>query len=209
MQQHHLAEQRRWFESLRQASDRVFVGLDHHSRQVTVAAASGAEFISAADAPSANWMPASVFEQDGLGYPVLIDWLESRLPGASRDQFTFVAEPTFAKPLSQYLARAGFNASEIKWVRTPEVAPYRKAKGIGKAGKNDIDDARAMAMMAFEAATSPFAGRGFLPGVRESARADGIRRLAASYWRLIGQSVETQNQICALVVRLLPGCERV
>jgi len=209
MQQHHLAEQRRWFESLRQASDRVFVGLDHHSRQVTVAAASGAEFISAADAPSANWMPASVFEQDGLGYPVLIDWLESRFPGASRDQFTFVAEPTFAKPLSQYLARAGFNASEIKWVRTPEVAPYRKAKGIGKAGKNDIDDARAMAMMAFEAATSPFAGRGFLPGVRESARADGIRRLAAGYWRLTAQSVNTQNQIWDLVVRLFPECWRV
>jgi hypothetical protein len=145
LQQLHIAEQQRWFESLRRAADRVFVGLDHHSRQVTAAAASGAEFIRAADTPSANWMPASVFDQDGLGYPDLVNWLESRFPGASRKQFTFVAEPTFAKPLSQYLAKAGFNPSEIKWVRTPEVAPYRKAKGIGKAGKNDLDDVLAVA----------------------------------------------------------------
>jgi hypothetical protein len=66
-----------------------------------------------------------------------------------------------------------------------------------------------MAMMAFEAATSPFAGRGFLPGVRESARADGIRRLAASYWRLTAQSASTKNQIWDLVVRLFPECWRV
>lgn len=154
-------------------------------------------------------MPATVFEQDGPGYRCLLEWLESRFPGIPRDRFTFVAEPTFAKPLGQFLAKAGFEAHEIKWVRTPEVAPYRKARGIGKSGKNDHDDARAMAMMAFEAATSPFAGRTFLPGVREAARAEGLGRLAANYWRLSEQSVRLQNQIWDLVVRLFPECWRV
>ncbi len=154
-------------------------------------------------------MATAVFDQDGLGYPRFIEWLENRSPGVPRDRFTFVAEPTFARPLSQYLVKAGFKPSEIKWVRTPEVGPYRKAKGIGKAGKNDLDDARAMAMMAFEAATSPFAGRTFLPGVRESARAEGIGRLVANYWRLSDDSIRIQNQVWDLVLRLFPECWRV
>ncbi len=201
------AEQR-WLESFRQASDRVFVGLDHHSRQVTIAAGSGSDFFRSTTRDG-GWIPTAVFEQDGPGYEKLLQWLDGQFSGVPRDRFTFLAEPTFAKPFGRYMVRAGFDAREIKWVRTSEVAPYRKAKGIGKAGKNDWDDARAMAMMAFDAAASPVAGRSFLPGVRESARAEGLGRLAADYWRLSEQSVRLQNQIWDLVVRLFPECWRI
>lgn len=58
----------------------MYVGIDHHSRQFTVAAAAGAQFQANQTAKSAGWMPLAVFTQDGLGYAELIDVTTRRAP---------------------------------------------------------------------------------------------------------------------------------
>lgn len=198
-----------WLDAMRQVWGRVFIGLDHHSRQVTIAAAAGEQFQANRAAQSANWMLTSIFDQDGLGYADLLDWLTTNFPTTPRDRFVFASEPTFSKPLASFLISAGFCADQILWVKTTEVGPYRKAKGIGKAGKNDTDDSRALATMAFEAAADPHEHRSLFIAAPCSPVADGLRYLAMDHERVTKYSVSLQNRITDLALRLFPECRRV
>lgn len=198
-----------WLTSMRHAWERVYVGIDHHSRQLTVAAASGAQFQANQAAKSAAWMQVAVFTQDGLGYAEFLDWLSESFPGVSRERFVFVSEPTFSKPLCYFLASLGFPQDQILWVKTFETSSYRKAKGIGNAGKNDQDDARGLATMGFEAAVAPHERRRLFQAVSHAPVAEGLRHLADDHARISQQLVAVKNQITDLVLRLFPECRRV
>ncbi|MNL01859.1 Transposase [compost metagenome] len=194
---------------MRQAWERVYVGIDHHSRQITVAAASGAQFQESQGAKSSTWMQVTTFTQDGLGYAELLDWLGESFSGVPRERFVFVSEPTFSKPLCHFLASAGFASEQILWVKTIETSLYRKAKGVGNAGKNDQDDARVLATMAFEAAAAPHERRRLFQAVPHAPVAEGLRHLADDHARVSKQLVAVKNQITDLVMRLFPECRRV
>lgn len=198
-----------WLSSIRQVWERVFVGIDHHSRQFTVSAASGAQFQANQGARGAGWMPVSIFAQDGLGYVEFLDWLASQFPGVPKERFTFVCEPTFSQPLCHFLASVGFEPARIQWVKTTEVGTYRKAKRIGKAGKNDHDDARALATMAFEEAALPHERRRLFTVAPHAPVAEGLRHLADDHARVSQQMVAVKNRITELVLRLFPECRRV
>ena len=198
-----------WLSSIRQVWERVFVGIDHHSRQFTVSASSGAEFQASQGAKGAGWMPVSVFAQDGLGYVEFLDWLGSRFPDTPKERFTFVCEPTFSQPLCSFLASVGFSPAKIQWVKTTEVGAYRKAKRIGRAGKNDHDDARALATMAFEEAALPHERRRLFSAAPHAPVAEGLRHLADDHARVTRQLVAVKNRITELVLRLFPECRRV
>lgn len=198
-----------WLSGMRQTWERVYVGIDHHSRQFTVAAASGAEFQHNQAARSAGWMPAAVFAQDGLGYVEFLEWLAERFGDIPKARFVFVCEPTFSQPLCHFLASVGFEPSRIQWVKTTEVGPYRKAKGVGKAGKNDHDDARTLATMAFEEAALPHERRRLFVAAPHAPVAEGLRHLAEDHVRVSRQMVAVKNQITELVLRLFPECRRV
>lgn len=208
MQSVHTCESQ-WLETMRQAWGHVYVGLDHHSRQITVAAASGMGFQEHQGAPSASWMPTAVFAQDGLGYVELLEWLTSQFPDMAPERFVFVSEPTFAKPLGAFLVAAGHVPSQVLWVKTTEVGPYRKAKAIGKSGKNDADDARTLATMAFETKAMPHERRGLFQAAPWTPTAEGLKHLAADHRRLTRQSVVLQNQVTDLVLRVFPECRRI
>lgn len=192
-----------------QAWERVYVGIDHHSRQFTMSAATGAQFQTNQEAKSAGWMPVSVFAQDGLGYLELLDWLSIRFPNIPKERFIFVCEPTFSQPLCHFLASVGYESTHIQWVKTTEVSTYRKAKRIGKAGKNDHDDARALATMAFEEATLPHERRRLFSVAPHAPVAEGLRHLADDHARVSQQLVALKNRITELVLRLFPECRRV
>lgn len=198
-----------WLSSMRQAWERVYVGIDHHSRQFTVSAASGAQIQGSQATKSASWMPVAVFTQDGLGYAELLDWLTEHFPGMPRDRFIFACEPTFSQPLCRFLALMGFSPERIMWVKTTEVGLYRRAKGGGKAGKNDHDDARALATMAFEEAISPHERHRLFLAAPHAPIAEGLRHLADDHTRVSQQLVAVKNQITELVLRLFPECRRV
>lgn len=198
-----------WLSSMRQVWERVYVGIDHHSRQFTVAAAAGAEFQQHHTSKGAGWMPVSVFSQDGLGYVELLDWLDTRFPGVGRDHFVFVCEPTFSQPLCHFLASVGYPTEQILWVKTTEVSPYRKVKGVGKSGKNDHDDARTLATMAFEEASLPHEHRRLFKAAPHAPVAEGLRHLAEDHARVTRQAVAVQNRVTDLTLRLLPECRRV
>lgn len=194
---------------MRQAWERVYVGIDHHSRQFTVAAASGRNFQEHQGNKNAAWMPVAVFTQDGLGYVELLDWLEEHFAGVPRERFAFVCEPTFSQPLCHFLASVGFPPERILWVKTTEVGPFRKAKRIGKAGKNDHDDARTLATMAFEEAALPHERRRGFAAAPYAPVAEGLRHLAEDHARVGRQLVAVKNRITDLVLRLFPECRRV
>lgn len=198
-----------WLATMRQAWECVYVGIDHHSRQLTVAAATGAQFQANHGAKSAAWIPTAVFAQDGLGYVELLEWLASRFPEVPRDRFVFLSEPTFAKPACQFLAGAGFDPTRVLWVKTTDVGPYRKARAIGKSGKNDLDDARALATMACENATSAHERRHLFTAAPHAPLAEGLKHLAEDHARVCQQLVAIQNRITDLVLRVFPECRRV
>lgn len=198
-----------WLVAMRQAWECVYVGIDHHSRQLTIAAATGGQFQAQQNAKNAAWIPTAVFAQDGLGYVELLEWLATKFPDVPRDRFVFLSEPTFAKPACQFLAAAGFDPVRILWVKTTEVGPYRKAKAISKSGKNDQDDARAMATMAFENATSAHERRHLFMAAPHAPMAEGLKHLAEDYARISRQLVSIQNRITDLVLRVFPECRRV
>lgn len=198
-----------WLSSMHQAWERVYVGIDHHSRQFTVAAGSGEQFQLHQTAKSAGWLPVAVFAQDGLGYVDLLEWLTENFPGVPRERFIFTCEPTFSQPLCHFLASMGFSSESILWVKTTEVGLYRKAKGIGRAGKNDHDDARALATMAFEEAVLPHEHRRLFQAAPHAPVAEGLRHLADEYSRVTRYVVDVKNRITSLVLRLFPECRRV
>lgn len=198
-----------WLSSMRQAWERVYVGIDHHSRQFTVAASSGEQFQFNQSAKNAGWMPVAVFTQDGLGYVELLEWLAERFPGVPRDHFVFACEPTFSQPLCHFLASVGFSSENILWVKTTEVGLYRRAKGIGRAGKNDHDDARTLTTMAFEEAVLPHEHRRLFQAAAHDPIAEGLRHLADDYVRVTRYIVEVKNRISNLVLHLFPECRRV
>lgn len=198
-----------WLSSMHQAWERVYVGIDHHSRQFTVAAASGAQFQANQTAKSGGWMRVAIFTQDGLGYAELLDWLSKHFPDVPRDRFVFACEPTFSQPLCHFLASAAFPCEQILWVKTTEVGPYRKVKGVGKAGKNDHDDARTLATMAFEEAAVPHERRRLFQAAPHAPVAEGLRHLADDHARVSRQMVAVKNRITDLVFRLFPECRRV
>lgn len=205
----HQSLENAWLASMRQAWECVFVGIDHHSRQFTVAVATGAQFQANHSAKSAAWMPVAVFSQDGLGYTDLLDWLTERFPDVARDRFVFACEPTFSQPLCHFLSSVGFPPEAILWIKTTEVGPYRKAKGVGKAGKNDHDDARTLATMAFEEAALPHERRRLFQAAAHAPVAEGLRHLSDDHARVSRQLVAVKNQITDLVLRLFPECRHV
>jgi hypothetical protein len=154
-------------------------------------------------------MPTAVFAQDGLGYVELLDWLAEHFSGIPRDRFVFVCEPTFSQPLCHFLASVGFEPAHIQWVKTTEVGPYRKAKRVGNAGKNDHDDARTLATMAFEEAALPHERRRLFTAAPHAPVAEGLRHLAEDHARVSQQLVAVKNRITDLVLRLFPECRRV
>ena len=199
----------RWLSAMREAWAGVYVGIDHHSRQFTAAAASGEQFQANQGARDSAWMTTNAFAQDGLGYVELLAWLSGHYPGVPREKFMFLSEPTFAKPLGGFLKSGGYQATQVRWVHTTEVGLYRKAKHVGKSGKNDRDDARALATMTFEAATSPHERRRlFVPASLEPV-AEGLKYLARDHARVTAHAVALQSQTTALVVRVFPECRRV
>lgn len=154
-------------------------------------------------------MPVAVFSQDGLGYVELIDWLNEHFPGVPSERFVFVCEPTFSQPLCHFLASVGYGRERILWVKTTEVGQYRKAKRIGQAGKNDHDDARALATMAFEEVAFPHERRRLFPAATHAPVAEGLRHLAEDHARVSQQIISLKNRITDLVLRLFPECRRV
>lgn len=198
-----------WLSNIRQAWERVYVGIDHHSRQFTVSAATGAQFQANQAAKTAGWMPVVVLDQDGLGYVELLEWLAAQFPDVPKERFTFVCEPTFSQPLCHFLAATGYDAECILWVKTTEVATYRKARRVGKAGKNDHDDARALATLAFEQAALPHEHTRTFKAAPHAPVAEGLRHLADDHDRVIQQLVALKNRITGLVLRLFPECRRV
>lgn len=194
---------------MREAWGTVFVGIDHHSRQFTVSAATGSEFQANRGTRTAAWLPVAVFDQDGIGYSAFLEWLTEKFPAATRERFVFLCEPTFSKPLCFFLSTAGFSPERILWAKTTEVGLYRKAKVIGKAGKNDLDDARSLATMAFESATNPQDHRMLFTAAPHAPVAEGLRQLAQDHLRLSRQIVSVKNRITELVLRLFPECRRV
>lgn len=195
------SQERQWLDTQRSLHRSVFVGIDHHSIQLTVAMASG-ETLSQRPAP--GQIPVRRFRQDGLGYRELLACLDDQFPQANRSDFFFVAEPTFAQPLGYFLRQQGFAPQQILWVKTNKVAQYRKAHDLSAAGKNDDQDARTMLIMGFDGVAEPGSRLHLFPAEAREPLQETLRQLAAAYQRLTVQSGQLQNVIFHLVLRLFP-----
>ena len=195
------SQEQQWLATQRGLQRRVFVGIDYHSVQLTVAMATG-EMLRQRPAPAR--IPIRRFRQDGLGYRELLTCLDEQFPQANRSDFFFVAEPTFAQPLGYFLRQQGFAPQQILWVKTNKVAQYRKAHDLSAAGKNDDQDARTMLLMGFDGVAEPGSRLHLFPAVAREPRQETLRQLAAAYQRLTEQSGQLQNVIFNLVLRLFP-----
>ena len=145
-------QEQQWLQQMRQVRDRLYVGMDHHAGQVTVAMADGQAILDhTGSRESFHWVETKVFDQDGGGYRALLDHLAERYPQVPRDHYLFLSEPSYAKPCSQFLRNAGFSAQQVLWVDPRKVAQYRRSHHLVLAGKNDADDARTLLAMLFRA----------------------------------------------------------
>lgn len=196
--------------AFRKAHDALYIGIDHHGDQLTVAVVQGRELADRQRSkPGYSWVPTKVFPQDGLGYVALLDYLTERFPDIPREQYRFLSEPSYAKPCCHFLYGAGFARHQVLWADTRKVAQFRKTHHLTASGKNDADDARAMVAMLYFAASQAAAPVSLfeLPQVEPTSQALG--GLAEEYHRLSRQGVELKNRICQLVMLLFPELRRV
>lgn len=204
------AEDLIYLNHIRAVRDRLYIGVDHHSRQLTIAAAEGSALLRATEqGRGLAWVDVRVFDQDAFGYLALLEHLATAFPGVGRERYFFVGEPSYAKPFSAFLLNLGFAPSQVRSVDTREVGHYRKAHRFGAAGKNDHDDARALLAMGFRSLHDPAS---CLP-LREASLAqhdrEGLSELAEEHARLSGQLAELKNKIFHRVLAVLPELHRV
>lgn len=193
----------------REARNALFIGIDHHGAQLTVAVARGQEIaLRATSKPGYSWITTRVFEQDGLGYKALLEHLETTYPDVPREHYRFVSEPSYAKPCCHFLLSAGLGKHQVLWVDTRKVGQFRKAHNLG-AGKSDVDDARAMLALLYHASTTPGAPLKLLELPNVDATAELLSDYAADHERLSQQMVMLQGKILQLVLLLFPELRRV
>lgn len=196
--------------AFRKAHDALYIGIDHHGDQLTVAVVQGRELADRQRTkPGYSWVPTKVFAQDGLGYVALLDFLAERFPDVPREQYRFLSEPSYAKPSCHFLYRAGFGRHQVLWADTRKVAQFRKTHHLSTSGKNDADDARAMVAMLYFAASHASAPVALFELPEVAPVAASLTGLAEEYHRLSRQGVELKNRICQLVMLLFPELRRV
>lgn len=198
--------EQQWLEDQRRLRRQVFVGLDHHTTQLTVACADG-ELLLQGPAPAS--LPIARFAQDGAGYQALLALLRARFPDTSPADFAFLSEPTYAKPLCHFLVQAGFAATQVYWVRTTKVGQYRKAHDLSRAGKNDDEDARTMLWLLFDGLTEPSRRHLFFPATWQAPGHALLQHLSAEYDRLNLQLRQLEGKIFQLVQLLFPELRQV
>jgi len=189
------------------ARDALYIGLDHHAAQLTVAVVRGGE-IQARAKPGYAWVPTKVFDQDGPGYVALLAHLAEAFPDVPRDAYRFLSEPSYAKPCCKFLRDQGFKSGQVLWVDTRKVGQFRKVHNLG-AGKSDVDDARAMVALLYHAATAPHASLGLFEVPNSDETAELLADYAADHARVGRQMVALQGRIVQLVMLLFPEARRV
>lgn len=193
--------------ALRQTRQRLYIGLDHHGAQVTVAVARG-QAIAERTKPGYAWVSTFVVAQDGLGYKDLLARLARDYPEVDPQHYAFVSEPSYAKPCSQFLLDRGFTRAQVLWVDTRQVGQFRKTHGLG-AGKSDVDDARAMVALLYHAATHPAAPLRLFEVPPVDAEATLLADYAADHARLGEQLVGLQGMLVQLVMQVFPELRRL
>lgn len=203
-------QEQQWLERMRQARDCLYIGIDHHSAQLTIALASGKQMMEQLRSRSGfAWMPVKVFTQDGIGYRELLDYIAASYPDVPRDRYFFLSEPSYAKPCSQFLLNAGHKASQVLWVDTRKVSQYRKSHHLTSAGKNDADDARTMVAMLYGAMSEASAPIRLFEVPTLDLTAEVLSGLAEEHRRLIMQRIQVQNKTFQKVLLLFPEARRV
>ncbi len=196
--------------TFRQAHEALFIGIDHHGDQMTVAVVGGRELAERQlMKPGYGWIAYKVFPQDGLGYVALLAYLAEHFPDVPRECYRFLSEPSYAKPCCHFLLGAGFGRHQVLWADTRKVSQFRKTHHLTASGKNDADDARAMVAMLYYAATQPSAPVHLFELPQIQLAAENLGGLAEEYERLARQGAELKNRICQLVMLLFPELRRV
>lgn len=173
--------ERAWLDAQRQLRQQLFVGVDHHAAQLTVAVAMGATLL---DRPAPRELPVRRFAQDGYGYREMLAWLAEQFPGVEREAIWFVSEPTYARPFGHFLRTQGFTAEQVVWVKPEKVPQYRKANDLSAAGKNDDVDAQVLTLLRFEAHVEAASRVRLFAAAPAAPVADDLRQLAEEYQRL-------------------------
>lgn len=204
------SQEQQWLLKMRQIRSCLFIGIDHHSAQLTVAIASGQQLMEQSGSRNGfSWVKTKVFAQDGVGYLALLDHLADIYPEVPRERYLFLSEPSYAKPCSQFLLNAGLEPSQVLWVDTRKVSQYRKSHHLTSAGKNDADDARTMVAMLFGATSEASAPLRLFMVPTLDLRAEALSGLAEEHRRLVEQRVQVQNKIFQKVLLLFPEARRV
>lgn len=195
-----------WLDAQRRLRQQVFVGVDHHSAQLTVTAATGATLLGR---PAPRELSVRRFAQDGYGYRELLAWLAEQFPGVERSEIWFASEPTYARPLGHFLRQQGFTAEQVAWVKPEKVPQYRKANDLSAVGKNDDVDAQVLTLLRFETHVDAASRVRLFAAPPAAPVADDLRQLAEEYQRLTVQSVQLQGKIHQLVLLVFPEVRRV
>lgn len=196
--------------AFRETHEALFIGIDHHGDQMTVAVALGKEISTRQLAkPGYRWIPTKVFDQDALGYLALLDFLSERFPDVPRGRYRFLSEPSYAKPCCHFLFNAGFGRHQVLWADTRKVSQFRKVHHLQASGKNDADDARAMTAMLYLASSQPTATVELFELPQVAAISAALGGLAEEHERLSRQGAELKNRIAQLVMLLFPELRRV
>lgn len=203
-------QEQQWLEKMRVVRDCLYVGIDHHGAQLTVAVATGAEIIErSGDRHGFSWIKTRVFAQDGQGYLDLLDYLATTHPEVAPERYRFLSEPSYAKPCGLFLLNNGFSRSQVLWVDTRKVSQYRKAHHLGASGKNDPEDARTMVAMLYRAASEPSGPIRLFEVPPLDMTAETLAGLSEEHRRLTQQSVQLQAKIFQKVLLLFPEVRRV
>lgn len=196
--------------AFRQAHEALFIGIDHHGDQMTVAVVGGRELAERQlTKPGYGWIAYKIFPQDGLGYVALLAFLAEQFPDVPRERYRFLSEPSYAKPCCHFLLGAGFGRHQVLWADTRKVSQFRRTHHLSASGKNDADDARAMVAMLYYAATQAAAPVQLFELPQIQLGAADLGGLAEEYERLTRQGAELKNRICQLVMLLFPELRRV
>lgn len=203
-------QEQQWLRQMRLRRDRLYIGIDHHSAQLTIAAATGEEiFTHAAKGPEFSWMKSGVFSQDGPGYLELLADLAERYPEIPRTGYLFLSEPSYAKPFSHFIRQSGFAPEQVLWVDARKVSQFRKSHHLGAAGKNDVEDARAIAALLFQVTSETAEPIRLFQMAPLDLTAETLAGLAEEYRRLTGQSIQLQNKIFQKVLLLFPEVRQI
>lgn len=196
--------------AFRQAHESLYIGIDHHGDQMTVAFVLGRELAERHLArPGYSWVPTRAFAQDGLGYVALLEFLAEQFPEVPRERYRFLSEPSYAKPCCHFLFGAGFERHQVLWADTRRVSQFRKTHHLTAAGKNDADDARAMVAMLYHAASQAAAPVDLFELPTTETMPAALGSLAEEHERLTRQGIELKNRIAQLVMLLFPELRRV